>query len=86
MLRTLLLSLDSKEGLAHPRVTLFAKLSGIPVSTEDSRDFRPFALTDYFLPIVRLLVPPGEDLDLWMGTGKEPVSNAKRLDSTQVFR
>lgn len=46
----------SVEGSSHPRVTLFAKLSGIPISDEDRRQFRPFALTDYFLPIVRSLV------------------------------
>ncbi|CAM9534383.1 unnamed protein product, partial [Ectocarpus fasciculatus] len=76
----------SKEGLAHPRVTLFAKLSGIPVSTGDAREFRPFALTDYFLPIVRLLVPPGEDMDLWMGTGKEPAFVLKNVFVGAVLR
>ncbi|CAM9156359.1 unnamed protein product [Ectocarpus sp. 12 AP-2014] len=76
----------SKEGLAHPRVTLFAKLSGIPVSTEDAREFRPFALTDYFLPIIRLLVPPGKDLDLWMGTGKEPAFVLKNVFVGAVLR
>ncbi|CAM9541455.1 unnamed protein product, partial [Ectocarpus sp. 4 AP-2014] len=76
----------SKEGLSHPRVTLFAKLSGIPVSTEDAREFRPFALTDYFLPIIRLLVPPGKDLDLWMGTGKEPAFVLKNVFVGAVLR
>lgn len=55
--RAILISfLPSMEGSSHPRVMLFAKLSGIPISDKDGRQFRPFALTDYFLPIVRSLV------------------------------
>eukprot|EP00903_Cladosiphon_okamuranus_P017344 g15979.t1 len=76
----------SIEGLSHPRVTLFAKLSGIPVSDEDGRQFRPFALTDYFLPIVRSLVPPGEDLDHWMGSGKEPTYVPRHVFTSAVLR
>lgn len=53
----------SKEGTSHPRIALFAKLCGIPVAEDDlGRSFRPFALTDFFLPIVLGLVSSNAEL------------------------
>ncbi|CAM9636375.1 unnamed protein product [Discosporangium mesarthrocarpum] len=62
----------SKEGPSHPRITLFAKLCGVPICEMDcGYNFKPFAASDYFLPILKNIVPPGEDLDHFMGTGRE---------------
>lgn len=82
--------LRSTEGLSHPRVTLFAKLSGIPVSDDDGRPFRPFALTDYFLPIVRTLVSELHRLPSWqtqfLSLAGHCVDRAKSKESCCLFR
>ncbi|CAM9863156.1 unnamed protein product, partial [Choristocarpus tenellus] len=74
-LNGLLLNARSKEGTTHPRISLFAKLCGVPICDADCDDsFHPFATTDYFLPILLKLVPPGEDIDTFLGNGREQVT------------
>ncbi|CAM9717051.1 unnamed protein product [Chrysoparadoxa australica] len=77
-LRQLVVSLQQKGISEYPRIVLFARLAGIPAEADSQPDgaspqFRPFAATDYLLPLMMSLVEPGQDLDKWLGTGKEPV-------------
>ncbi|CAM9437381.1 unnamed protein product, partial [Scytosiphon promiscuus] len=65
---------------ANPRISAFAELIGVPVMVqmrpyaEQMVEFRPFACSDFVIPLLTKLCPPEEKMDRWLGNAKVPVA------------
>eukprot|EP00903_Cladosiphon_okamuranus_P015163 g14021.t1 len=59
---------------------VFAELTGVSVMVqrrpyaERAVEFRPFACSDFIIPMLTKLCPQGEKMDRWLGNGKVPVA------------